>query len=349
MRQRPLFLAALFVGLACVAGSGCRGDTGSDDQMGDDGVDPGDDDPIPDDGCSALSPRDVAAETFVGPMGLQQRMTQMIDGAQDTLDIAMYLWTVQAIASRVVAAQARGVTVRVLLDPDHEGNGTVRSMLTNGGVTHRNAPSLYSFSHAKYMLIDGDTAVIMSMNWNVDAMDNERNFGMIDRDPADVEDLQAIFNQDWAHSANETPVPADLSCTRLVVSPTNAKARLIEHINSADETLELEIMYLSEQGIRDAVIAAAERDVAVRVILTDDADESIPALKAAGALVKTATSYYNHAKLITADGIPFVGSENMSFTSLTRNREVGALITEDGPAEIINDQFEADWNAGLAL
>ena len=213
----------------------------------------------------------------------------------------------------------------------------------------RNAPSLYTFSHAKYMLIDGATAVIMSSNWNLDAMDSERNYGMIDRDPDDVEDLQAIFNQDWAHAANETPVPADLSCTRLVVSPTNSKTRLVAHVNSAQETLELEIMYLSETTIRDAVIAAGERGVAVRVILTDDNDESIPALKAAGVQVKTVTGYYNHAKLIVADGIVFIGSENMSFTSLTKNREVGALVFEPAAAGVVTQQFDSDWAGGRTL
>jgi hypothetical protein len=42
-----------------------------------------------------------------------------------------------------------------------------------------------------------------------------------------------------------------------------------------------------------------------------------------------------------------VASENMSETSLTKNREVGELIFEPTPAGQIHDQYEADWAAGV--
>lgn len=296
------------------------------------------------------SPRAVPPEAFVGPGGLQQRMTQLIDGAEDTLDISMYLWTVKPLAERVVAAKQRGVAVRVLLDPDSPGNDSVKPIFAAGGVNVRLSPTLYTFSHAKYLLIDGDTAVIMSMNFNVDAMNNERNYGMVNRDPDDVADVQAIFDQDWAMSGGEPPQPADLACTRLIVSPTNAQARIVDHINSAQDTLELQIMYLSETTVRDAIIAASQRGVTVRVIIEDPSDDAIPMLKAAGVSVKTSTnSYYLHAKLITADGVPFVGSENMSFTSLNKNREVGALVFEPSAAAVVTSQFESDWSVGPSL
>jgi phosphatidylserine/phosphatidylglycerophosphate/cardiolipin synthase-like enzyme len=179
------------------------------------GVDQGDDAPEVDAGddgpagvgCTPTSPRAIAPEAFVGPTGLQSRITGFIDSAQQTLDVAMYLFTVDAIADRLVAAKQRGVAVRVLFDPDHEGNSGARSTLTSGGVQHRNAPSLYSFSHAKYMVADGATALIMSANFNVDAMNNERNYGIIDRDAGDVAD-RSDLRMDWAAGGGEPPKPA---------------------------------------------------------------------------------------------------------------------------------------------
>src|SRR5687767_11450782 len=120
-------------------------------------------------GCWGLSPRMPAAEAFVGPTGLQTRITQLIDGATQTLDVQMYLFTFTAIADRIIAAKNRGVNVRVIFDPDHDGNANVRTKLTQASVPNRNAPTLYSFAHAKYLIIDGKTAVIMSMNFNADA------------------------------------------------------------------------------------------------------------------------------------------------------------------------------------
>ncbi len=342
--MRSLHVVAVI--LALVFGA-CRTENGADDDATDGGT--GVDSP-PGVGCSMTSPRSAPPEAFVGPTGLQARLTALIDGAQDRLDIAMYLWTVKPLADRVVAAKNRGVDVRVILDPDSPGNESVKPIFAAGGVTVRLAPTLYTYSHAKYMIIDGQAAVIMSMNFNVDAMNNERNYGMVDRDADDVADVQSIFDQDWAMSAGEPPQPADLACTRLVVSPTNSKVRILEHINNAQSTLDLQIMYMSETSVRDAVIAAKGRGVAVRVILGDNTDDAIPMLKAAGIPVKTSTnSYYLHAKLIVADGVPFVGSENMSFTSLTKNREVGALVFEPTAAAVVTNQFTTDWNAGPSL
>ncbi|MGE0401099.1 MAG: phosphatidylserine/phosphatidylglycerophosphate/cardiolipin synthase family protein [Kofleriaceae bacterium] len=339
-------MRSLPIAVAVLALAACRTENGA----GDDATDGGPGVDASGVGCSMTSPRAVPPEAFVGPGGLQQRMTQLIDGAEDTLDISMYLWTVKPLAERVVAAKQRGVAVRVLLDPDSPGNDSVKPIFAAGGVNVRLSPTLYTFSHAKYLLIDGDTAVIMSMNFNVDAMNNERNYGMVNRDPDDVADVQAIFDQDWAMSGGEPPQPADLACTRLIVSPTNAQARIVDHINSAQDTLELQIMYLSETTVRDAIIAASQRGVTVRVIIEDPSDDAIPMLKAAGVSVKTSTnSYYLHAKLITADGVPFVGSENMSFTSLNKNREVGALVFEPSAAAVVTSQFESDWSVGPSL
>jgi len=40
----------------------------------------------------------------------------------------------------------------------------------------------------------------------------------------------------------------------------------------------------------------------------------------------------------------FVGSENFSSTSLTKNREVGALVFEAGATTVVQTQFDTDWN-----
>jgi phosphatidylserine/phosphatidylglycerophosphate/cardiolipin synthase-like enzyme len=301
-------------------------------------------------GCTALTPRTAALEAFVGPSGLEQRMAALFDNAKTSLDVQMYLWTVQGLANKLVAAKNRGVAVRVLLDPDHAGNDNVRPIFTSGGVAWKNAPALFTYAHAKYIIVDKTQVAIMSMNFNVDAMLNERNYGVIDRDPEDIADVQAIFEYDWAVASGATSVaPANLACTRLVVSPTNSKQRLVDHINSAQATLDVEVMYISEADVRTAIINAKNRGVAVRVILQDSADSSVPALRAAGIPIKTATSFYLHSKLLIADQVAFVGSENMSFTSLAKNREVGVMAFEPTAFAPIRQQFDTDWNGAQVV
>ncbi|MGE0869390.1 MAG: phosphatidylserine/phosphatidylglycerophosphate/cardiolipin synthase family protein [Kofleriaceae bacterium] len=343
MSNRKVVLVALGV-LGSIA---CRAPSNSED---DDMVDAGSDGPDGV-GCTALSPREVPLEAFVGPDGLQQRMTALIDSAQQTLDVHMYLWTVKPLADKIVAAKQRGVAVRVILDPDSPGNQAVRPIFEDGAIEVRDASALYPFSHAKYLIVDGKTAAIMSMNFNIDAMNSERNYGVIDRDPEDVADTIAIFEMDWAAAAGATPKPADLSCTRLVVAPNNARLRILELINGAKSTLDVEALYVSETTVRNAIGAAAGRGVAVRVILESDQDQPDNAdsalfFKNMQIPVHVVTNqFYLHAKLIIADGVAFVGSENFSVSGLTKNRELGVMVFEPDAAAVISDQFDADWAA----
>ena len=53
--------------------------------------------------------------------------------------------------------------------------------------------------------------------------------------------------------------------------------------------------------------------------------------------------FYLHAKLIIADGVAFVGSENMSTTSIDREPRDGCAGVRARSQRSIQQQFEADW------
>ena len=304
---------------------------------------------LPQVGCTDLTERAAAPDLFIGPEDWRSSIESAIDGAAGTLDVQMYLFTVTDIAKHIIAAYQRGVAVRVLLDP-HENNQAVRAMLTGAGVPNQNDPSVFSFAHAKYMVIDGATAVILSGNFNAGAVDTtdasgERNYGFVDHDADDAARLESVFHDDWTSTSGAEP---DLSCTRLVVSPVNSKQRILDHVGSARSTLDIEVLYLDDAAVRSAVVAAAQRGATVRILLSDPAKNpqnagAVTYFQGYGIPVKYLLTNYLHAKMIQADGVALVGSENMSETSLTKNREMGGLIFEPGPAGQVHDQFEQDW------
>jgi phosphatidylserine/phosphatidylglycerophosphate/cardiolipin synthase-like enzyme len=222
-------------------------------------------------------------------------------------------------------------------------------IFNSGGVTWKNASTIYTFSHAKYMLIDHAQAVVMSMNFNVDAMNNERNYGFVDKDAEDIADIQAVFDQDWAMANGQTPAPPNLSCTRMIISPVNSTQRVLAFINGSKTTLEVEALYITDATVRNAIGGAKNRGVAVRVILESPSDQNSNAdtatyFKNVGVPVKFVTNqFYLHAKLIVADGVALVGSQNYSPTSLSKNREVAGLLFEPAASAPMKTQFEADW------
>lgn len=299
--------------------------------------------PRPDATTSDCTPEPIQfASIFVMPQGAEQRMVDFIDDATTSLDVQMYLFTVDEIKDAIVRAHARGVDVRVLLDYSHDGNISTRNALTAAGVPLRDAPTIFEFSHAKYMVADGQRALIMSGNFNVGAFTSERNYGVVVTNPEALTHVAAIFAADWAGTGGVT-----LPCTSLVASPNNAKPAILELIGGATNTLDLSVFYVSETNVIDAIIAAKARGVQVRILLADTSTnvESASDLRGEGLTVRFAKNVDLHAKLIVADGRALVGSHNLSNTSLTRNRELGVVVPAE-QSNAIRQQFETDWNNG---
>lgn len=296
--------------------------------------------------CDYTTPRTQAPDLLVGPGAgstLESRVLLEIDRAGGSIDVHMYTFTLDNIANRLIAAQQRGVPVRVILDDSQSGAAETRAQLEAGGVDVTYSTG-FPNAHAKYMIINEELAFIMSANFTVAGMDDQRNYAALDRDPDDVRDLAEIFRADWD---GFTP---SLDCTRLVVSPADARTRILALIGGATATLDVELFYLADTGVRQAVIAAHQRGVAVRVLLAATSDmpdnaTTADVLTAAGVAVRTLASPTVHAKLIIADGVGLIGSHNMSSTSLRDNREVGILVREGSAMLPVQSQFVADWNA----
>ncbi|MCA9602356.1 MAG: hypothetical protein KC417_10040, partial [Myxococcales bacterium] len=320
--------AAAFLGCSAPpTESPTAGDGGNNIPTMDSGVDMPPDGAVGDKPCSELAPRAIAPEVFVGPTGLAAKLISYIDGATSSLHISMYQIDQGPIVEALKRAVSRGVQVHLLLDPKQDGNAAAVSDLKAGGVQIGYPSAEFSYYHVKTFVIDGDRAVVMSANLNTYSLTTERNHGVLLRDPYDVKDIDAVFNVD----ATGGQVP---TCTRLVISPTNSRQRIQALIQSAQSTLVLEQLSLADKDIRAALASRAQAGVAVRVILANPAwitenAEAAQVLEASGIQVRFMKNLDNHAKLIIADGkAAFVGSENLSWTSLEKNREVGVVVTE---------------------
>src|SRR5262249_23059376 len=151
----------------------------------------------------------------------------------------------------------------------------------------------------------------------------ERNFLAHITDPADVKALVDLFHADWQKMS------PDLSCTRLLISPINSRDRILSFIDSAKSTLVIESMQFADTDVRTKVGQRKQAGVDVRVILaapswiSENADGA-KFLQSLGVPVRYMSSPGVHVKAMIADGTTaYMGSENLSFTSLSKNREVG--------------------------
>jgi phosphatidylserine/phosphatidylglycerophosphate/cardiolipin synthase-like enzyme len=229
-------------------------------------------------------------------------------------------------------------------------NPGVVTRLTGLGVQAKLSSSEFTYTHQKTLVADGRVAFIFTGNFDFSSFDKGRNYAAVDTAWQDIDDLETLFEADWAG------VAPSLTCTRLVVSPVNSRGRILDVIAGAKKRLDVEALYVTDPDVLQAILDAHKRGVAVRVIINDPsfgfgtADQG-KQLVAAGVAARRSGTEFVHAKVLLTDGTSvYLGSENFSKNSLLYNREVGAVFAEaEIDAKRIAAAFESDWAKGISF
>ena len=282
---------------------------------------------------------------FIEPGDGRAPLLDEIAAARRTIDLEIYIVTDEVILQALEDAVRRGVAVRVILE-EHPFGGAggqpeILARLEEAGIAVRWGNPVFRFTHIKAMVVDNAVAIIMNQNLTESAFTANRDFGVVTNRPDAVRTAAAIFEADWTRGPEPSPQP-------LVVSPTNARAELMGLVRGAGSTLEIYAEVLRDAEMLAALAAAAERGVDVRLVVSDSPEFAAERadLAAAGVDIRLASSLYIHAKVIVADGEKaFVGSQNLSATSLDLNRELGIVLDDPVSLARIMRTFEIDFRA----
>lgn len=298
----------------------------------------------------------TAEETTAGTVGViiepddgRKPILDELNGAKQSITLEVYLLSDKEIISALENAHGRGVDVRVILE-EHPYGGAgnqpqIFKQLQSAGVNVRWSNPTFRFTHIKTFVVDNTTAIIMSMNLAKSSFTNNRELGVITTRPADVRQAAAIFTADWERGPEPPPGP-------LVVSPTNSRSVLLGLINNAKKSIDVYAEVMQDPQTINALIGAEKRGVAVRLIMSKQSgnDTNAPGrakLEQAGVEVRIAKGNYIHAKMLLIDGQrAFIGSENISATSLDFNRELGIIVDQPANIERISTIFDQDFTKG---
>ena len=300
--------------------------------------------------CDPQGKRTHPLELAVEPGAKSSPWTDAMAGAHTSVHVLLYQMGAGPILDGLVAAAHAGLDVRVILDVSQKPvNDKFKTQLEAAGAKVLWSDPQFSFMHAKVMIVDTSVAVVSTGNYAATQLDGERNYVMTDTDAHDVAALGALFDADFSRTA------PDLTCTRLLVSPVNARDRILAVIASAKHELLVESMQLADSAVRDAIAARKDAGVSVRVILADPSwiaanGAAATFLSSHGIEARRIVSPKVHVKSILVDGkIAYAGSENLSQTSLDKNREVGLVVTEAANVAEMHATFEGDWTAATAF
>lgn len=321
------------------------------------GEDGGGADGGPSPGADAEPPLATSAVTIqVQPTDSGFALLNAIKGATKSVHMTMYLLTDDQVIDALIDLKNAGKDVKVVLNqtfpPNGGSNQASYNALKAAGVSVVWAPPAYAFTHSKSIIIDGETLVVMTMNLTFSSAKTNREYIATDVDPADVKDAETIFDADFKN------VTAYVPTTKLLLSPRNAttvdaRTRLTQLIASAKSSLDVEAQSLSDDAVVDAIVAAHQGGIQVRVVLDGDTlnttgqQTALAKLEAAGVPVRAVGSPDIHAKAIVVDEArTFVGSMNLTPTALVANREMGIVTDAASEATKVRGVIAKDFAAG---
>jgi len=323
----------------------------------------------------------------------------VIASAEDRLLLAGYTLTSERVVDALVRAEERGATVRVLVEGEPVGGRTRREAaaldrLVAAGVEVRavgGAGARYDYHHAKYAVAD-DRAVVLTENWKPAGTggNSSRGWGAVTEQERIVEGLVETFRADagwrdarrWRafrrgrsferggpaygdYPSRVEPERLPVDRTTLLVAPDNARPRLIERLDGADESVDVIQMTLGEWDapLVRALRRAAARGVEVRLLLSSAwhareenrrtaerlrewADRRNAPLSVR--LAEPGDRFEKiHAKgAVIDDRHVVLGSLNWNEAAATSNREVVLVLSGERIAGYYGGVFDADWRGG---
>ena len=140
---------------------------------------------------------------------------------------------------------------------------------------------------------------------------------------------------------------------RLIILPDDTADAIIDPINAACHSLNIRMFLFTDPTLLNAVIAAKQRGVHVRVMLnparrdgTSDNDATRKALQAAGVAVKDSSTEFavTHQKSMVIDNrVGFIESLNWETRDLTETRDYAVETTKKSEVAEMVRCFDADW------
>ena len=126
--------------------------------------------------------------------------------AEKSLRIKMFVFSDPTILQAVIAAKKRGVSVRVMLNPARRSgeseNEESRKLLVSAGVDVLDSNPQFDLTHEKSMVVDDETAFIMSFNWEPKDLTETRDYAVVTSAHHEVAEVVECFDADWGRKTS---------------------------------------------------------------------------------------------------------------------------------------------------
>ena len=276
-----------------------------------------------------------------------------IEGASRTLRVKMFVFSDPALRKAIIAAQRRGVAVRVMLNParrsGEQENEPARTALERAGIAVQDANPAFALTHEKSMVVDDVTAFVNSLNWTTRNLTETRDYAVVTTRGHDVSEIIECFEADWHRQAF---TPRDKS--DLVWCPGPGRDRICQFIDEARHKLFVQNERFQDTVIVERLVRAARRGVKVHVMARpphtlkrEKLVEGVGGLRImedVGIKIHKLKHLKLHGKMLLADGVgAIVGSINFAAGSLDGRRELAIEVRDATVVDRLHKIAAHDW------
>jgi len=302
------------------------------------------------------------------PKNPDKYLLGLVVSAKATIDAAVYDIDNQTITDALIAANKRGVKVRIMTDTDNMTDKDNPALprkqivdLKNAGIEvkedHRSG-----IMHQKFLIVDNKTVWTGSMNLTSNAMYRDNNNVL----KIESTQLAADYNEEFKRmfeqnilgpNAHQIPFPevkvGDASI-KLYFSPKGGtKAAVIEELSKSQHSIKFMTFSLTDPAIKDLVLTKKAAGLQIEGVMDECLSRSqyslIKPFKAAGlSFLRDGNQALLHHKVIIIDDQTVItGSFNYSDSAENSNNENTLVIKSKSIASLYNKEYSRVKYAAL--
>jgi cardiolipin synthase A/B len=295
----------------------------------------------------------MSRSIIVLPDDTAKPILDAIAQAKKSIRVKMFIFSDPSLLDAVIAAQHRGVDVRIMLNPERRDgeaeNADTRKKLTEGGVHVIDSNPAFDVTHEKSMVIDDTTAFIQSLNWETKNVTETRDYAVVTTHQHEVNEVAQCFDADWDRKKFET---GDHS--HLIWCVGNGRQSLGKLIDSSKHSLWLQNERYQDPTIIEHLVRAHARGVKIQIMARPphklkkeklvEGVSGLRSLQDLGVKIHKLKHIKLHAKLILADDShAIIGSINLAPGSFDSRRELAILVDDEHVIHRIKKTLETDW------
>jgi len=242
---------------------------------------------------SAAAPAEAITSLFLGslansntqaPTPADSLFTTLAQQAQTSIDMALYDFNRASVRDALLAAKARGVSVRVVGDDDDSVLASYapfyQSLISDSIPLTLDSNS--ALMHNKFAVFDKSVTWSGSANFSDNAFVRNGENVVVITSTVVANIYTTEFNEMFGgkfhnNKTDNTPHSATVagSPVEIAFAPTDSvENRIVNALNSADTSIQVAMFTFTNAPIAQALIAAKNRGVAVEVLLDGTADGS---------------------------------------------------------------------------